>query len=75
MILFELYSATSDGGDTDGHFVRVIYNGKVLELPFCGSEKEHCDFEIFSKYIKTVVPTDEAKQCGVSSKQQKWKWY
>ena len=78
MILLELYSTTSDNADspnTAKYFVRMIYNGKVLQLPFCGSKKDLCDFESFSKYVKTVVPTDVAKQCGVSSKKPKWKWY
>lgn len=78
MIILELYSTTSDYQDTvygSNYFVRVIYNGKVLYLPFCGSQKDTCDFDVFSKYIKTVIPDDKTKQCGTPKQLQKWKWY
>ena len=65
MILLELYDV---GGK---YMVRVIYNGKVLQLPFCGS-RTLCDFETFSNYMSTVTPSDPAKQC---LQKQKWKWY
>ena len=66
MILMELYGVAGSN-----YSVRVIYNGKVLQLPFCGS-KTLCDFKTFSNYMSTVTPSDPAKQC---LQKRKWKWY
>ena len=65
MILLELYDQSGK------YYVRVIYNGKVLSLPFCGSSTL-CDFDTFSSYMQSVTPYDPALQCQVSSK---WKWH
>lgn len=58
MMLIELY-------DKAGKFyVRVLYNGELLPMPFCNFETL-CDFEIFSEYMKTVTPSDPALQCQI----------
>lgn len=59
MMLLELYD---QGGEM---YVRIVYNGNVLPLKFCGS-KTLCDFKTFSGYMKSVTPSDPALQCQVS---------
>ncbi|KAL5471128.1 hypothetical protein EMCRGX_G029211 [Ephydatia muelleri] len=60
MIILELYEVPSSAS---GFAIRVIYNGNVLNLPYC-SNQALCDYDEFSNYIATVVPTDVAKQCA-----------
>jgi acid phosphatase len=60
MMLMELYEKAGKS------YVRVVYNGKVLNLSFCNSETL-CDFETFSSYMKSVTVSDPAIQCQVSS--------
>ena len=59
MMLIELYEKAGK------FYVRVIYNGEVLTLPFCDSVTL-CDFETFSSYMKSVTVSDPAVQCQVS---------
>ena len=66
MILMELYSVSSGSG----YSVRIIYNGQVLKMPFCGSATL-CDYKTFSEYMATVTPSDPAKQCLMK---QNWKF-
>lgn len=60
MIIFELYKVPSSAS---GFAIRVIFNGNVLNLRYC-SNQALCDYDEFSNYIATVVPTDVAKQCA-----------
>ena len=62
-LLLELYKTPSSAS---GHAVRGIYNGKVLEFPFC-SNKTLCDYKEFSGYLASIVPTDPVKQCSAFS--------
>jgi len=45
MMLLELYDISGE------HYMRIIYNGEVLELPFCGS-KALCSYAAFSSYYR-----------------------
>ena len=58
MMLIELYDVTGK------FYVRIVYNGQVLKLPFCNSETL-CDFSTFSGHMKSVTPSDPALQCQV----------
>ena len=70
MILIELYKTTTS---TSGFSVRVVYNGKVLSLPFCAGSSL-CDYKTFSAYLSTVTPSDPAKQCLVMANKG-WRWH
>ena len=61
MLLMEVYEISSGSG----HAVRLVYNGKVLKLPFCSGEEGVCDYKDFASYMATVTPTDPSKQCTV----------
>ncbi len=64
MFLMEVYEVS--GGS--GHAVRLIFNGEVLQLPFCSgsaSEEGLCDYKEFSNYLATITPTDPSLQCSV----------
>lgn len=68
MMLIELYSTRS------GQSVRVVYNGKVIQLPFCGSAGDLCDYKMFSKYMATITPNNKT-DCTPERRRPKWKWY
>lgn len=90
MILVELYETNKKssfmGGyhhpwvheprDVDRFAVRLIYNGKVLSLPFCSDTLGSglCSIQTFSNYIKTVTPSDNLEECNLSNFKNKWKW-
>lgn len=93
MILMELYeintneplkhntrfqSRAKKPAGADKFAVRLIYNGKVLSLPFCSSSQHLglCNYQTLSDYMNSVTPSDDvAKECDVpSSKQTLWKW-
>ncbi len=64
MFLMEVYEVSTGSG----HAVRLIYNGVVLQPPYCsGSTLEEglCDYELFSSYMATITPTDPSRQCTV----------
>ena len=61
MMLLELYEMSGK------FYVRIVYNGDVLEMPFCG-KKTLCDFDTFSSYMYSITPTNPALQCQASSK-------
>lgn len=69
MMLIELYKTTAS---SSGYSVRVVYNGIVYKLPFCGSDL--CDYKTFSVYLSTVTPSDPARQCLVTTG-KKWRYY
>ena len=54
MILMELYKNSSSGTVS----MRIIYNGQVLSLPFCGGA-QLCDYNIFSNYMASITPPDD----------------
>ena len=60
MIILELYEVPSSAS---GFAIRVIYNGNVLNLPYC-SDQTLCDYYEFGSYITTVMPTNVSKQCA-----------
>ena len=53
VMLFELYQTTANKPA-----VRLIYNGQVVTIPFCGGN-EMCDYDIYSKYMTLVTPPDD----------------
>ena len=61
VMLFELYQTTDNKPA-----IRLIYNGQVVTLPFCGGN-EMCDYDIYSKYMTLVTPPgDYHKVCQLS---------
>lgn len=68
MMLVELYNITH----SSGRAVRIVYNGKILSMPFCGNATL-CDYNTFSQYMSTVTPPpDPDKICNTG--RHKWKW-
>ncbi len=64
MFLMEVYEVS--GGS--GHAVRLIFNGEVLQLPFCScsaADEGLYDYKEFSNYLGTITPTDPARECSV----------
>ena len=64
MIILELYEVPSSDS---GFAIRVIYNGNVLNQPYC-SNQALCDYHEFGNYVATVVPTDPATQCALAKR-------
>ena len=63
MILMELYKNSSSSQFS----VRIIYNGKVLNLPFCRGA-QLCDYDTFSSYMASITPPDDyVAFCAVPS--------
>ena len=61
VMLLELYQTTANKPA-----VRLIYNGEVVTLPFCGGN-EMCDYDMYSKYMTLVTPPDDYhKFCQLS---------
>lgn len=58
--------------------VRLIYNGKVLNMPFCSSPQHPslCDYSTLAEYMTSITPSDDyAKECSLSdSRKNTWKW-
>lgn len=54
MMLMELYKNSTSSSVS----VRIIYNGQVLSLPFCGGV-QLCDYAIFSSYVSSITPPDD----------------
>lgn len=69
MMLIELYSTSR------GPSVRIVYNGDVVQLPFCSPPSDLCDYTSFSKYMSEVTPTDKTNCAPESSRRRGWKWY
>jgi hypothetical protein len=44
--------------------VRILYNGKVQKLPWCG-DKEMCDMATAAKFVKTIAPLS-SEECQTS---------
>ena len=63
MMLIELYETTAS---SSGYSVRVVYNGKVYNLPFC-SGSDLCDYKTFPTYLSTITPSDPARQCLITA--------
>lgn len=63
MMLIELYKTTAS---SSGYSVRVVYNGKVYNLPFCNGS-DLCDYKTFSTYLSTITPSDPARQCLITA--------
>jgi len=61
-ITLELYSSA-----TKGHAVRMVYNGKALHIPGCGSVL--CPWKRFSAIAKSVSPTKD--DCAMKKRQTK----
>lgn len=70
VMLIELYKTTAS---SSGYSVRVVYNGKVYNLPFC-SGSDLCDYKTFSTYLSTITPSDPARQCLITAG-KKWRWH
>ena len=61
VMLLELYQTA-----VNKPAVRLIYNGQVVTLPFCGGN-EMCDYDMYSKYMTLVTPpVDYHKVCQLS---------
>eukprot|EP00128_Syssomonas_multiformis_P010558 Colp12_sorted_trinity150504_noHs@10172 len=58
MFIFELYEVATDNGIE--HEVRIVYNGKAMELPFCG-HRTLCNFKDFHAYVQDLLPVDPAE--------------
>lgn len=70
MMLIELYSTGS------GFSVRIVYNGEVIQLPFCDSTGAGlCDYNKFFSYMATVTPNSKTNCSPETQKQRRWKWY
>lgn len=56
---------TSRGERTDGSsFVRLKYNGKPLQLPFCRQDPLMiCPLEVFTEYIQKLFPLNYKEEC------------
>jgi hypothetical protein len=55
-ILIELWKGEN------GYAVRVIYNGKQLQLPFCSDEL--CPLDVFEQFLlRHLIPNDLATEC------------
>jgi len=69
-IVLELFSEKSNPSK---HFVRLLYNDKVLKLPLDftpsnSNTEDFSDFELFKKYTTQLIPTDYQKECSSKSK-------
>ena len=52
MILIELYETKEKK-----HVVRFIYNGKVLNPPFC--DDGICKYDVLSEHLHDLIPPDD----------------
>ena len=61
-LTFEIYEMS------DSSFsLRILYNGQVQKLPFCGN-KEMCDMDTVASYVATIEPESVEKDCQTSKK-------
>lgn len=51
----------------DLYAVRILYNGKVMKLPFC-ENKEMCDVERVRQHLAKFEPESVEKNCQPSAK-------
>ena len=56
-LIFEVYEMADNA-----HAMRILYNGKVMKLPFC-DDKEMCNTEIVKEYIAKFEPESVEKDC------------
>ncbi|XP_028391161.1 counting factor 60-like [Dendronephthya gigantea] len=59
-MIFEVYQMTDNS-----HTMRILYNGKVMKLPFC-DDKELCNTDIVKEYVAKFEPESVAKDCQSS---------
>lgn len=70
-MFFELFE------DKEGeNVIRVVYNGDVQTLPFCGSadgtnKSEFCKLADFQKLVEQFVPKNYAEECRAQHKHKK----
>ncbi|PJF18156.1 hypothetical protein PSACC_01997 [Paramicrosporidium saccamoebae] len=64
-MLFEVWQQTeSVPADSESpSFVRVLYNGKTIALPWCQSDQQLCPLHIFVQFLSTLVPTNFRSEC------------
>ncbi|KAJ3151612.1 hypothetical protein HDU86_006031 [Geranomyces michiganensis] len=63
------------------HYVRALYNGTPLALPFCAAKNDHrasdatlCTLEAFMKRVDELVPEAYEKQCETEGGYVKFNW-
>lgn len=62
---------SSKNGGVEGNYVRMLYNSKKLEIPFCvahasrhhPSDSSLCSWAAFSEAISRVIPVDREAEC------------
>jgi len=64
---FELWQSSA----ANRFYVRVIYNGKVMQVPGC--DNTLCDYETFAAVANKITLTNPAVQCQVDKKAAKSK--
>jgi hypothetical protein len=62
-LIFEVYEMSDQSFS-----LRILYNGKVMKMPFCDN-KEMCDIKTtVVEYVRTIVPESVEKDCQSSTK-------
>jgi len=61
-VVLELYEEIAK--ENPQHYVRVVYNNKVLKIPE-GRANGLCDFSTFKKLAEELVPKDYEKECSI----------
>ena len=66
VLLLELFRSTQDAKK---HFVRVIYNDKLLYIPQCRGTL--CSYDEWKGIVEPLIPNDYEKECEISIEEQK----
>merc|ERR1711991_22476 len=65
-IIIEIYDST----DSNHQYVRFLYNGNVLKLPFSNRDDELIMLEDFKSHAKKMIPTDFWNECIVNEQEK-----
>ncbi|PVU98518.1 hypothetical protein BB559_001492 [Furculomyces boomerangus] len=71
-LAIELWKQNPSNGQSASHSIRILYNGKTLQVlgtkneinkPWC--DFNSCDYSNFEKYLTTIIPDDIIKECEI----------